>query len=237
MKKYLILILFIACSLNAQDKTDKQSAIVTYKTEMFSYPIDTTKVGNEEVLNMMKSEITTIKKSLHQLRLKLNFNQNQSNFSGDVPMQRDNGIDFQNTLLFLDANGIYYRDGEKSLRQINFNNKNYTIELPINFNWKIHSEEKNILGYRVIKATTNKELNNGEQTLVEAWFAPDLPFQFGVKEYMGLPGLILLLREKSIEYKATNIKFKNNLKIDKLQKGQKVSQEEFNAVVRKHYGK
>ena len=54
--------------------------------------------------------------------------------------------------------------------------------------WKITSETKEILGYKVIKATKPYENNQGDYI---AWFAPDIPLGVGPEHFNGLPGLIL----------------------------------------------
>lgn len=234
MKNLVIFIVFLVVSFKV---VAQQSAIVSYKTQLLSYPIDTTKVTNKKVLDMMKNEVKAVKKGLNFLDFKLKFNKNNSVFFAEIPLQRDNGINLNNVVLFLDSDGIYYKDDEVSVKQVDFNSQTFNIEQPTNFKWKIHAEENNILGYKVIKATTQKKLHNGDFLDVVAWFAPELPFQYGVKEYNGLPGVILLLKEDSIEYKAINIVFKNKLQIEKLQMKSTISQEKFDNIVKNYYGK
>lgn len=59
------------------------------------------------------------------------------------------------------------------------------------FPWVLSKEESTILGYNVRKAT----YINPTQ-IVEAWYAPDLPFRDGPSRFNGLPGLILKIKFK-----------------------------------------
>ncbi|MEQ8627539.1 GLPGLI family protein [Ekhidna sp.] len=63
----------------------------------------------------------------------------------------------------------------------------YIIEDSVlNHNWKITSENKEILGFNCQKATLTFR---GRK--YEAWFAPDIPVAAGPWKFHGLPGLIL----------------------------------------------
>lgn len=72
------------------------------------------------------------------------------------------------------------------------------------YNWKLHDENKILLGYHCKKATAVTYQTGSEQKLV-AWYAEALPINDGPLTYQGLPGLILeiLIDDKSI------INFKN----------------------------
>lgn len=64
------------------------------------------------------------------------------------------------------------------------------------FDWKISSETKELLGYKVQKATTKAyyfEYADQSQGEVIVWFTSDIPFPSGPDGYYGLPGLILEL--------------------------------------------
>ncbi|MFV0138334.1 GLPGLI family protein [Empedobacter falsenii] len=60
------------------------------------------------------------------------------------------------------------------------------------FPWILSKEESKILGYNVRKAT----YINPTQ-IVEAWYAPDLPFRDGPSRFNGLSGLILKIKFKA----------------------------------------
>ena len=58
------------------------------------------------------------------------------------------------------------------------------------YDWHITNETKEVLGYKVIKATAVSK-NPYVGGYVVAWFAPDLPCTAGPVELWGLPGVIL----------------------------------------------
>ncbi|TXE20214.1 GLPGLI family protein [Psychroflexus gondwanensis] len=59
-------------------------------------------------------------------------------------------------------------------------------------------------------------------------FAKDLPFNFGPKEFVGLPGLILEIEERGIKFYATKVNLSNknyNIKLPEVNKS--ISKKEF----------
>ncbi len=57
--------------------------------------------------------------------------------------------------------------------------------------WNISNETKDILGYKVIKATRKPIYEDKIESDIVVWFAPDLPYFTGPEYYLGLPGLVL----------------------------------------------
>ena len=69
--------------------------------------------------------------------------------------------------------------------------KYYLIEDTLeNFKWKITVEQKQILNYSCIKATTSFRGRN-----YEAWFTKELKINNGPWKFCGLPGLILSAKD------------------------------------------
>jgi GLPGLI family protein len=68
-------------------------------------------------------------------------------------------------------------------------------ETKADFQWKILSDTKELLGYNCIKATCNFR---GRNYIV--WFTPDIPVSSGPWKFSGLPGLILEARDDHNEY-------------------------------------
>lgn len=98
-------------------------------------------------------------------------------------------------------------------------------------NWKISAESKKIAGYLCYKAIKESPFTNrqGELKFTEiiAWFAPNLPYSFGPKNFYGLPGLILELTENKTTYLVTKIKlFIKDLEIH-FPKGKIITKEEY----------
>lgn len=125
---------------------------------------------------------------------------------------------------------VVYCDFEKGRKvsQSELHAKNYIVEDSIaKLHWKLHDDEKEILGYKVKRATaarygmrTSMGMENGvlkqeerpDTTIITAWYAPNIPVRAG-PDYSGqLPGLILELDEaggRSV-YKAVEISPKLN---------------------------
>ena len=67
-------------------------------------------------------------------------------------------------------------------------------------NWKVTKESKKILGYTTYKATTTFRGRN-----YIAWFAPELPYNYGPWKLGGLPGLILKVENDLFSYEAKRV--------------------------------
>ncbi|NLN34002.1 MAG: GLPGLI family protein [Flavobacteriaceae bacterium] len=70
----------------------------------------------------------------------------------------------------------------------------------LSHNWVIQEEFKEILGFKVQKASLQFRGRSWE-----VWFAPDLPFSEGPWKLKGLPGLVLEARDKNFHIKAVGI--------------------------------
>ena len=80
------------------------------------------------------------------------------------------------------------------------------------------------------------KMQEPKDKMITAWYTPEIPVSFGPNNYWGLPGLILEINEPELiilcskvvlNTKGTTIKVPN--------KGQKVSQKEFDAIQKKKY--
>lgn len=69
------------------------------------------------------------------------------------------------------------------------------VEDEFDFNWTIHFEKKNILGYSCQKATT---IFRGRKWT--AWFSSEIPISDGPWKFCGLPGLILSVSDDKRHY-------------------------------------
>ena len=106
--------------------------------------------------------------------------------------------------------------------------------------WKITNETKKINGYLCGKAiTTVVENSRARQTsTIIAWFAFDLPYNYGPKQFAGLPGLVLELEyAKKYKMRATKIELnsKEKLKIDMPKKGIKISLKKYEEMIAKSF--
>ena len=79
----------------------------------------------------------------------------------------------------------------------------YVEEIP-KFDWAIHTEKKEFLGYSCIRATTEFRGRN-----YEAWFAPSIPLFEGPWKFCGLPGLIMQIQDSENHYQFECIGIEN----------------------------
>ena len=74
-------------------------------------------------------------------------------------------------------------------------NYRYKESYPIDFNWQLCNEHKNILSYNCQKATCTFRGRN-----YTAWFTSEIPIQNGPYKFGGLPGLILQISDDKNHY-------------------------------------
>lgn len=130
---------------------------------------------------------------------------------------------------------IYLNNSEKTRTELRGGmGKDYLLEAEIkNHGWKLTDETAKIAGYDCKKATcTDKE---GKP--VVAWYAESIPVFMGPMGYSGLPGLILKIDiDNGITVcEVKKITFQKNKEnaIEKPTKGKKVTEEEFEAEIKK----
>lgn len=177
-------------------------------------------IPKEKTENQLMDEaIHHIHKTLPNFPLKLVFNQSQTAFfveGRDMDVEHNNKMiyDFMFLLTGLDAK--YYNNLPENLTTTQ---KKFRGELRryeesfIELHWTIHSEQKEILGYRCKMATTEViSIKKGEKVkqTITAWFTAELPYPFGPLNFRGLPGLILAVTNNSkvgftIEAKEINL--------------------------------
>tara|TARA_B110000046_G_scaffold182601_1_gene216952 strand:- start:3349 stop:4083 length:735 start_codon:yes stop_codon:yes gene_type:complete len=110
--------------------------------------------------------------------------------------------------------------------------KCFLIETPL-YEWEITQETKTIGNYLCYKAIITKEYK-GRKSYTIAWFTPQIPVNFGPRNYNGLPGLILELEKNSIIYTAKKIELNSNRIIEiERPKGKGITQKEFRTLYQK----
>ncbi len=102
-------------------------------------------------------------------------------------------------------------------------------ETPV-WSWKITGNQKSILGYPCMEATTGE----GDK-MVTAWFTPVIPVPAGPSNYGGLPGMILQLETSIGKQVTTAVKIETEAPgegvIVKPDKGKNVTREEFDKIL------
>ena len=125
-----------------------------------------------------------------------------------------------------------YRDLEAGTvtEQRDFMTRLFLIEDNPSPSWKITGNQKVILDYPCMEATSGE----GEKKIT-AWFTPIIPVPGGPGNHGGLPGMILALEANEGKQVTTAVKIEADLpeagQIAKPDKGRKVTREEFDKIV------
>ncbi len=118
----------------------------------------------------------------------------------------------------------------KSVQQKEFMGKKFLIndDQP-KMEWKITGEQEMINKYPCQKATWQKN----DSTLIEAWFAPQIPVGVGPAQYHGLPGAILKVKRPKMSLVAQEIEIREikEGEITMPKEGKKVSQKKYDKIV------
>jgi len=220
----LILIFFTTISLAQQQK----GMSVHYKTTSL-YDLEALDAETKSSPTKMKYLIQ-MKENFESIEYLLKIKEGKSIF--ETIKKMDVSSKNPNLLQSTQEDQLFYVDSEQYIEELKaFGGKVLITETSNERQWNLTKEKREILGKQCYKATYNEK--KGEKTInVEAWFAPDLPYQFGPKGYHGLPGLILELKYNNVlTYTADKINWNEELHVEKPSKGRKMLRAEFNEMV------
>ncbi len=227
MKKH-INILFIISSILCYSQSGK----VFYEAKIITKGLK----QDENLSNEAKKLLNQVYKAQIAVTYILEFNKKESLFRKEERMQiNDNKLNMADVQI---GKGMFYSDLNQGivLKEHDFFGENFLIAMP-KLVWKLTQEKRRIGEYTCYKATTSYEIltRRGKSTRqVVAWFTSEIPFNFGPKEYVNLPGLIIELFEDKLHIKASKIELtKENKSIKKPNKGIKVSKKEYDSIVKK----
>lgn len=142
-------------------------------------------------------------KLIENLIFELNFNSTESLFKKRQKMNND--IESINNKIIERrvSNGIYYynvTDDEK-IRQLDILNiKVLVADSLLSKYWILKNSKKTINNIACNKAIIKLKDNSNKEVLVNAWYSPNISLPYGPKNYEGLPGLIVKLRENKVEF-------------------------------------
>lgn len=217
-----------------------QSGEIIYKVkapETLKDYIDTTQTKVEPMVNVyFERKYKQLVMVAPTMEFTLNFNKNESYFAYPKMMESDNNMAIDQMVNSVGVYGNYYSNQKENFKIIEQSNNIYdkTIRIKATFDdlkWEIGKETKTIAGYLCQQATVvvYQDSISQKEIKVTAWFAPELPFQFGPMEYSGLPGIILGLETRNNFYfYAESIKLnKQSKKITVPSKGRMIEKEEY----------
>lgn len=237
LKKISVFFLVIPFIIFSQEKI---SGKIIYKYRIPKQVFDI-KEKKESVKAVFNTYNKYIENSKSKISYELIFNNNNSYYKLIKILSIDKENDLEFAILFTGGKEEVYIDKNKNLKikKIDVFGDFFFVKNTFKENWKLTQETKMISNYTCYKAILEKKIklqDNKEKTfLIEAWFTPQVPVNFGPKGYGGLPGLILELHQGGIIYYAKKIELKKNktVTIDMPIKGKVISEKEFSNMFRK----
>ena len=182
MKKY-ILLFFFTVSMFSQIQSGK----IEYSLNI-GYD---EKISNDEIL---KGYLEKAQEGAKLVSFSLLFNQYESLFYVNESIENENIIFAK---AFSSGNNKYSTTigSNKKTRFINNHFGKFIITYDDeNTLWQLENESKLINNFLCYKATSEEIVINSKGTFkhpIVAWYCPSIPFNFGPKGFVGLPGLIL----------------------------------------------
>lgn len=224
--KLLIFLSLFAITTNAQNISGK----ITYKFSMKPISeklIDSITKKNASTNPKMNDLSRSIFKNIQDVNGFLDFKNEESLYYAAEEMKIDDGILFNMNRIFAGGNHKYYKN-IKTKEQ--YHESDVFDELSLieyeDRKWEISQESKKIGNYLCFKAI---DLSYPEQKVKAiAWFTPEIPVNFGPKNFNGLPGLILEIENGKWRIIATKIELnpQKEILISKPSKGKRVTAEE-----------
>jgi len=217
-----LLLTFILMTFISFCPQKKYAGRILYKVTL--RPIDKPKnLEIDKIPNEDRQKAQAIIQNIKAVDFLLIFNNNESIYK--VIEKMDSEADSKINLAKSVAGGddIYYSNNQTNS---SFYQKEDGGELwLVNYKkeiWNLTQETKNIGNYLCYKAILGKQNNF-------AWYAPEIPVNFGPKNYHGLPGLVLEVQIGGLNIKATEIILNPNeqILIKKPIKGIEIEQEAF----------
>jgi len=207
--------------------------------------------------------IQEAKKKASEKHYTLSFNKTEGLYEEDKalekPTNESDGISI--SISYVTAGNKYLNIKElSSVVEDNIFGKEFLIvETLVKPDWKLINETKKIGDYNCFKAelvipVTDKQkqdyedflqrdakkpalfkMNKPEDKIVTVWYTPEIPVSLGPDNYWGLPGLILEVNDGSTILLCSKVTLSNKekFKIKIPNKGEKVSQKEFNQIKKK----
>lgn len=150
----------------------------------------------------------------------------------DVAMEQDGAMV---QIKMVEPDNQFFTDlkKKKTIEQREFMTRMFLIEGEQDASgWKLSGEQKEILGYACQQAVKS----TSDTTGVVAWFCSEIPVAAGPQNYSGLPGLVLEVNindgDQIISATEIDLAAVEEDAVSKPKKGKKVSQDEFDQIVK-----
>ena len=134
------------------------------------------------------------------------------------------------------ANFYYNIKLNISLNDKNFLGEDFIIKEKPSYEWILTQEKRKIGKYVCFKAKTEEEYINrfGEIKIknIIVWYTLDIPIPVGVKNYHGLPGATITMKDDNLYYQVENIILNSKgINIKKPKKGKLITQKEYHEIL------
>jgi GLPGLI family protein len=226
----LILLLFNSFFTFSQETSGSITYIASLDKEKMTKKI---KEDKQTPDNLKERILETIADS-DSVSFKLIFNGKESLFSSDYKkMENDGDKKINLTKIQADENSVYYTNLEKKQQYRQSSNFQDILIIVEPYIWEFTNMTKKIGDYTCKKATTvmTSEGRRGKiSRTVTAWYAIDLPINFGVRGFNGLPGVTFELNiGGNLTYHLSKIELNPKEKVViKKPKGKQITSKEFN---------
>lgn len=231
--KKIAIVLFL-CQSVIYSQNQLQGKIV-YKT-IFNNSNFNEMNNNTKISVDVKNIMALLNKQ--DLEYVLTFNKSESLFIKESKLENEGNKSMKLAEIIAGKGNYYYNiKTNEILRYHEFAGEPFLISMtPVK--WNLGHEKKHIGKYECYKATAVKKLKNKRGEIINksitAWYTPEISLNLGPKEFNGLPGMILELDEGEVSFVASKIELKPDVvfTINKPIKGKKVTQEEFEEIVK-----
>ena len=204
------------------------------------------KEKDEDGEGQYETEKKAVVLALSEIKGELFFNSERSRYFVKPILGKENDLPYKVARIMAGNEWFTNRNEQTKIERIRTMGEIFNVKRPNEkYDWTISNESKMIGDFKTFKATAsftekNNFTNKTEDFLIKAWFCPDIPFPYGPKGVDGLPGLVLEANFGSISIRANgidlNVEENQNL-LDVPKNGILISNEDFNELRRKRYGK
>lgn len=230
MKNILALIFLFNISITFTQNIEGRITYLATTKEGFKKRFDEEQASKSKTV-IQRSQFEKIYNNSIDLNVVLEFNSKIATYKVENKMSIKDKQNFNMTHIMSGNNAIYLTEREI----LKYENYMYDCELfgecfliqkslP---KWELTQESKTIGGYLCYKAIIKSNKNKGVN-VVEVWYTPEIPIQYGIMQYYGLPGIILELKQSFLVISAVKIELNPliPIKIEFPKKVKKMSNEE-----------